>query len=125
MVNRYIPMPNRHEIVATILDHINLDLTVAQAEKIWFYDVRRTGGLRLTKLGFEILKQHHFQSWSVPIDFKTINKNNILAMNRRIIWPYYISSKPQALILFSDRDAVSAYLHGDVIKWVESLESKH
>ena len=114
-------MPARSEIVARVLDLAQIDLDPDEAQRQWFYDIRRKGGMRLTKIGFDALTKSGLQSWQVPVDKTALTKKNILEMNRRIGWPYYITTKPFALVLFSDRDAVLANLYGDIEKWLASL----
>ena len=114
-------MPQRRDIVARVLDLARSDITVDQAEKIWFYDLRRTGGLRLTRLGFDAMTRAGLQHWPISIDWSRMTKRTILEMNRRIEWPYYIRPKPPELILFSDREAVMASLYGDISRWLSSI----
>jgi hypothetical protein len=114
-------MPDRSEIVARVIDLAQFNLDPEEAQRRWFYDIRRKGGMRLTKVGFDALTKSGLQSWQVPVDKTVLTKKNILEMNRRIGWPYYITTKPFALVLFSDRDAVLANLYGDIEKWLASI----
>lgn len=117
-------MAKRDDIVKCILDLNHSDLDPKETTKRWFWDIRRSGGLRLTSGGLAAMREAGIRSWAVPLDHRVITKRTILEMNRRIDWPYYISARPPELILFSDSDAVMANLYGDVAKWVNSLDSK-
>ena len=114
-------MSLRSDIVSGVLALVPQAITVHEAEQRWFYDLRRQGGMRLTKSGFESFTAAGFASWPVPIDRKLLTKRNVLEMNRRIQWPYYIKIKPPEIWLFSDREAVLASLYGDLEHWLNSL----
>ena len=115
----------RLDIIKKILDLNGSDLDAEQASRIWFWDIRRNGGLRLTAGGYTAMKQAGIQSWSVPFERKSLDKKTMLEMNRRIQWPYFISTRPPELVLFSDTDAVMATLYGDVRSWLQNMESRH
>jgi hypothetical protein len=114
-------MPHRHDLVKKVLSLLPAELDVHDATKTWFYDIRKSGGFRLTDRGLEALRMAGLQSWTVPLGGTKLTKQLILDMNRRIEWPYYISTKPPCLILFSDRDAVMAQLYGDLTQWIANL----
>jgi len=114
-------MPQRREVVEKILELLPGDYDAAQAEQAWFWDIRRSGGYRLTAAGYMALVTANIDSWCVPISANQINKKTLLEMNRRIKWPYFIDGKNKQLVLFSSRDAVMAQLYGNVVAWVNSL----
>lgn len=111
-------MVARIDIVNKILGILQVDLDPGQAEKQWFYDIRRTGGMRLTDAGYGALIKSSVKSWSVPIDKRSLTKKNMLAMNRYIEWPYYIKINRSEIVLFGDQEAVMAHLYGDIDRWL-------
>jgi hypothetical protein len=49
-----------------------------------------------------------------------VNKSVLLALDRKITFPYYINFPGQQLILFSSREAMLATLYGDLQKFLEN-----
>lgn len=106
---------NKREITQRLLDivpdgTINLD----QALRVWYMNIRDTGGLRLTAIGYTVLKTLDIESWSMDLDIKKINKKTVLALDRKLQWPYYIDVKKKSIIFFSSREAMLANLYGDL-----------
>lgn len=114
-------MPTRHEVVKRVLELRPSDLDLREAERLWFCDVRRHGGWRLTLAGRAAFEMVGIQHWTIPLDGKNLDRRLILDMNNCLRWPYFISGRPAELWLFSDRDAVMAQLYGDIRTWVKSL----
>lgn len=114
-------MPTRRQVVQRVLELCPRDLDCEQAERIWFCDVRRTGGWRLTLAGRAAFDKAGLQSWAVPLEPHALDRVQLLAMNRNLKWPYFISNRPLELVLFSDREAVMAQLYGDVRAWISSI----
>jgi hypothetical protein len=117
-------MPTRHEVVRRILELRSSDLDPDEAERTWFCDVRRRGGWRLTLAGRAAFDLAGIQHWTVPLEPVKLDRRLVLDMNHRIQWPYFISSRPPELWLFSDRDAVMVSLYGDISAWIHSLSKQ-
>jgi hypothetical protein len=115
-------MPPRHEVIQKILTLLPGYVEQVEAERTWFYDVRKKGGWRLTKSGLAAMKMAGIQHWRVDLDLKKVNQQLILEMNRKIQSPYFISTRPPELWLFSDREAVMAQLYGEIPLWLKSLD---
>lgn len=96
-----------------------------EAMRTWYYNLRSTGGFRLTTVGYQALCMASVNSWSVDVNFRDLNKPALLTLDRRLQWPYYIDTRRKKLVLFSSRDAVMATLYGDVKSWLASLGSQH
>ena len=116
-------MTHRRDVTQTILDLLPAGhgITVDQAIKIWYYNLRETGGFRLTSVGYIALKAAGVQSWSVEIRFRDLTKKSLLTLDRKLQWPYYIDTKKKQLIMFSSREALMASLYNDVKAWLDSL----
>ena len=96
-----------------------------EAMSTWYYNLRSSGGFRLTALGYQALKTAAMNSWSIDINHRDLTKSNLLILDRKLNWPYYIDARLKKLVLFSSRDAVMATLYGDVKSWIASLGSRH
>jgi hypothetical protein len=116
---------HRREVTQTILDLLPAGhgITIDQAIKTWYYNLRETGGFRLTSVGYIALKAAAVQSWSVEIRFRDLTKKSLLTLDRKLQWPYYIDTKKKQLVMFSGREALMATLYNDVRAWLDSFES--
>ena len=84
-----------------------------------FYNTRKKG-LRLTPLGYQILKRE-YQYFSFPIEKEVkVTARHILALDAEMQWPYYLTSKQ--IVLFSSEDNVIFKLVGGYENWINSLK---
>ncbi len=107
---------NKREITQRLLgllpnsESMNLD----EALKLWYMNIRDTGGLRLTAIGYTVLITLGIESWTMDLDTKKVNKKTILDLDRKLQWPYFIDVKKKKIIFFSSREAMLATLYGDL-----------
>jgi len=84
-----------------------------------FYNYRKKG-LRLTYLGYDLLKQE-FDCYRYPLESDTIIKpKHLIALDRNMQWPYYLSKKQ--IVLFSEEDSVVFKLVGGYENWISSIK---
>ena len=99
-------------------------MDIAVAMKIWWYNIRINGGLRLTELGYFTFKKIlDLESYSMDIDWVTFDSMTILKLDRRLQMPYYIEVKkkiPTNIIFFGAKEAMMARLYGDLNKFLEN-----
>lgn len=121
-------MRNKQQITQAILDQLPEEVRLGfkdlnDAMMYLWMNIRESGGLRLTQNGYNVLiKLLKLESYTVDLDPKQITKKNILALDRKLTAPYYISVKKVGapkLILFSSREAMMAMLYGDICSWLE------
>jgi len=106
---------NKREITQRLLDLApDGSLDLEQALRVWYMNIRDSGGMRLTAIGYTVLKTLSIESWSMDLDPKKINKKTILDLDRELQWPYYIDTKKRQIIFFSSREAMLATLYGDL-----------
>jgi len=95
----------------------------------WWYNIRDTGGLRLTAEGNRALSEDlDVESWSWSYtNAKSINKRILLLMDRRLTFPYYIDRRGKRVIFYSSQEAMMISLYGDLEPWLLTLPevSKH
>lgn len=122
-------MQNKLAITQAILDQLPEELRLGfkdldDAMMYFWMNIRDTGGLRLTKNGYEVLtKILKLESWALDIDPKKITKRTILQLDRRLTAPYYIAARcvgEPKVILFSSREATMAMLYGDITAYLQS-----
>lgn len=89
---------------------------VNDAMKIWYVNIRESGGLRLTGIGYAILTMLNIESWTMalPEGKRGLNKKLLLDLDHKLQWPYYIDIKKKQLVFFSSREAMLANLYGDL-----------
>jgi hypothetical protein len=102
---------------------------VESAMQTWWANLRRNGGMRLTDQGYKIM--HHvlkLESWELDLtssDRVQLSKSTILAMDRKLEWPYYldvnIKRKRRHVIFFGSREAMMAVLYRDLESFLENL----
>lgn len=113
-------MENRKlEITQRLVEQLP-NLTVDEAMRTWWLNLRRDGGYRLTYHGYTMFRDvFNLSFWSVEI--KDVHNHMLLKLDKKLNWPYYIDGKKRKLIFFSSREAMMATLYGDVKTWLESL----
>jgi hypothetical protein len=114
----------RRDITQTVINLLPAPMDLDQAMRTWYYNLRSQGGFRLTQIGYQALCSAAVNSWSVDIQYKDITKPSLLALDRKLKWPYYIDTKRKKLVLFSSHEAMMATLYGDVRQWLEHLGSR-
>lgn len=97
-------------------------VSVEQAMRTWYYNIRAQGGLRLTELGYQTLIKLDLEQWTVPVaDPKTtLSKRLLLELDRKLQYPYYIDYRKKMLVFFSSREAMLATLYGDVAQFLRN-----
>lgn len=117
-------MTHRREVTEAVIRQLPVPMDLDEAMSTWYYNLRSSGGFRLTVLGYQALKTAAMNSWSVDINIRDLTKPNLLTLDRKLNWPYYIDARRKKLILFSSRDAMMATLYGDLKAWISSLGSR-
>ena len=102
-------------------------ITVKRAMRTWWFNIRKNGGMRLTGLGYTVFTENlDLARYEWPIaDALTFNQHVILALDRKLHMPYYISSTkgiPKKIVLFGSQEAVMVNLYGDLGRWLDSIQ---
>jgi hypothetical protein len=109
---------NKKEITQTLLELLPdwSDTATESAMNTWYMNIRPQGGMRLTAIGYTVLKTLNLESWTValPEGKRGLNKRLLLDLDHKLQWPYYIDVKKKQLIFFSSREAMLANLYGDL-----------
>jgi hypothetical protein len=113
------------EITQTLIDSLppGHDITLDFAMSHWWVNIRANSGLRLTNLGYMVIKSLDLPQWSVDIDPERFTRQLVLELDRKMRAPYYIEAKkkiPKKLIMFSSREAMLAGLYGDLGKFLKN-----
>ena len=100
-------------------------ITVKRAMHTWWFNIRKNGGMRLTGPGHTVFtEQLDLARYEWPIsDPHQLNQHMILALDRKMQMPYYISATkgiPKKIVFFGSKEAVMINLYGDLQKFLEN-----
>jgi hypothetical protein len=113
------------QLIALIPEEDCADLT--SVIHAWWFNTRRTGGMRLTAIGYqafaEQLKLEHY-SYEInnPLLF---TQQTILKLDRKMQMPYFIETKkgiPKRIVFFGSREAVMVNLYGNLQQFLDNYE---
>jgi hypothetical protein len=100
-------------------------ISPASAFTAWWYNLRSTGGLRLTTIGYITfvdyldLAQYEFRIE----DAHEFNLRTVIALDRQLELPYYIVIKkgvPLSVIFFGSKEAMLVNLYGDLKQFLDN-----
>jgi len=100
-------------------------ISVESARVSWWYNLRPTGGLRLTQLGWFALADTldlEFYEYRIDDPMK-FNQHTILDLDRKLQMPYYIITTkgvPKSIVFFGSKEAVLANLYGSLEKFLDN-----
>jgi len=118
----------KHKLTKRLIELLPEDhrLSVEEAMILWYTNIRNNGGFRLTQNGLQVMKILGLESWSVPLtDIKiTMDKNLLLALDRKLTWPYFIDYKKKEIIFYSSREAVMATMYGSIKNWLDNMPQR-
>lgn len=115
---------NKREIVQHVLGLLpeTQRITEAEAFKTWYQNIRESGGLRLSFVGYRTFQAVGIQNW--PVELRDIKRYTtppmLLELDRKMQYPYFIDYKNKCMIMFSSRDAMMATLYGDLAAWLKN-----
>lgn len=104
-----------------------------QAMITWWANIRPEGGMRLTQHGYKIMHDVlGLESWELTLSQhdqssrNRITKKIVLALDRKMEWPYYLDFNPRKktrrIVFFGSREAMMATMYGDLEAWLASID---
>lgn len=113
------------ELIALLPD--DQRISAESALPVWWYNIRRNGGMRLTALGYQTFVErleleHYTYSIDDPLVF---NQHTILKLDRKMQMPYYIHAIkgiPKQIVFFGSREAVMVNLYGNLQQFLDNYE---
>jgi hypothetical protein len=93
----------------------------------WWYNLRSTGGLRLTTIGHDaFVKMLDLENYSYEMDNSLLfNQQTILKLDRKMQMPYYIDMVkkiPKRIVLFGSQEAVMVNLYGNLQQFLDNYQ---
>jgi hypothetical protein len=116
---------DKHKLTENLLAQLsNSDLNVATAYGAWWHNIRPRGGMRLTPIGYDILRHKiKVQCYEYALDPLKINSRTLISLDRKLQEPYYIKTvkmMPVKLVFFGSKEAMLANLYGDIDKFLDN-----
>jgi hypothetical protein len=113
------------QLVALLPEDHKIPVTTALG--LWWYNIRRNGGMRLTASGYEAFRKHlDLEHYSYAIDNPSlINQQTVLKLDRKMQMPYYISAVkgiPKQIIFFGSQEAVVINLYGNLQQFLDNYK---
>ena len=119
---------SKHKLTLRLIELLPEDhkITLEEAMVLWYTNIRNNGGFRLTQNGYQALKILALESWSVPLnDIKiTMDKNLLLALDRKLTWPYFIDYKKKEIVFYSSKEAMMATMYGSIKNWLDNMPER-
>ena len=102
-------------------------ISVDSALPTWWFNLRKNGGLRLTKTGYDMFTEdldlaHYEYAIDNPMLF---NQQTILDLDRKMQMPYYIHAVkgiPKQIIFFGSKEAVMVNLYGNLQQFLDNYK---
>lgn len=121
-------MRDKLELTRRLVEQLDPDLgiTVKAATRTWWFNIRKNGGLRLTRPGFDVFKNNlNLAYYEFEVDPLQITQQLILALDRKMQTPYYIHAVkgvPRKIYLFGSREAVLINLYKDLVHFIDNYQ---
>jgi len=130
MVAKFIPkIRDKRRLTEELINLLPIEQrpTVDTALPIWWHNLRKTGGLRLTDQGCNLLvNQLDVKYYDFNIDDPTeFTQHTILDLDRKMQMPYYIhvvKGIPKKIILFGSQEAVVVHLYGNLQQFLDNYD---
>jgi hypothetical protein len=101
-------------------------ITLEEAMVHWYTNIRNNGGYRLTVFGYQAMKILGLESWSVKLtDIKiTMDKSLLLALDRKLTYPYFIDYKKKEVVFYSSKEAMMATMYSSIKNWLDNMPQR-
>ena len=103
-------------------------ITITQAMRTWWFNIRKNGGMRLTGPGYAVFTEQldlARYEWAIS-DPQQFNQRVILALDKKIQMPYYISATkgiPKKIVFFGSQEAVWLNIYGNLQQFLDNYKS--
>jgi hypothetical protein len=118
----------KHKLTQRLIELLPEDhkITLEEAMLYWYSNIRNNGGFRLTQNGYQAMKILGLESWSVPLnDIKiTMDKALLMALDRKLTYPYFIDYKKKEIVFYSSKEAMMATMYGSIKNWLDNMPQR-
>ena len=123
-------MRNKQKLTEELVKQLDSDsgITVKRAMHSWWFNIRKTGGMRLTGPGYKIFcEELDLARYEFAIeDPHSFNQHTILDLDKKMQMPYYIHAVkgiPKKIVFFGSQEAVMVNLYGNLKKFLENYNT--
>lgn len=99
-------------------------VTEAEALATWWKNLKRTGGMRLTKLGYSVFsEQLELEHYEYKVEPFEVDNRLIIQLDRKLQDPWYIKtnkSMPTSIVFFGSQEAMMTNLYGDLKRFLSN-----
>ena len=100
-------------------------ISVESAMPAWWFNLRSSGGMRLTGLGYQIfVEELDLEHYAYNIDDPMLfNQQTILNLDRKMQMPYYIHAikgLPKQIVFFGSQEAVMVNLYRNLQQFLDN-----
>ena len=119
-------MRDKYRLTRELIQHLPdpYKVTEAEALALWWFNLRRNGGLRLTKMGYEAFTKHlELAHYDYNVEPFAINSKMVIALDRKLQQPWFIITHkmmPKTLVFFGSKEAMMANLYGNLKKFLDN-----
>ena len=121
-------MRDKLTLTQQLVENLSTDsaVSVATAMRTWWFNRRKTGGMRLTGPGYAVFtEQLDLARYEWPIrDPHGLTQRRLLDLDRKLHMPYYIHAVkgiPKTIVFFGSKEAVMLNLYGDLNRFLDML----
>lgn len=118
-------MLTKQQLTEKIIQLSEKEISCEEAMRQWWADPRNNQRFRLSKEGYQILCELEFEHYKFE-GFSGIwsSFKHISILNQYLTCPYYIEAKKKTeIVIFGSKQAVEIILHGDLEKFLSSLDN--
>ena len=120
-------MRDKLTLTQQLVENLSADsaVSVATAMSTWWFNRRKTGGMRLTGPGYAVLVQQLdlvTYEFDIPNPLE-LNQRRLLDLDRKLQMPYYIHAVkgiPKKIIMFGSQEAVWVNLYGNLQQFLDN-----
>ena len=120
-------MRNKLQLTQTLVNLLpdSRRISVESAVPVWWYNLRKNGGLRLTATGYRaFVEELELENYEYPIDNPQLfNQHTVLDLDRKMQMPYYIHAVkgiPKKIVFFGSKEAVMINLYRDLTHFLDN-----
>ena len=98
-------------------------ISLAQANELWWQDIRDDGGLRLSRYGYHVFEELNIEKYVFSVPANTpASPSQLIALSRHVTCPYFLRiGKTPSITLYGSREAVMYSLYGDIKRFVQAI----
>jgi hypothetical protein len=130
VVHRFIlDVRDKLQLTQTLVDLLpeNGRISPESALPVWWYNLRKTGGLRLTATGYRtFVDELDIENYEYAIENPQLfNQHTVLDLDRKMQMPYYIhvvKGIPKKIVFFGSREAVMINLYANLQQFLDNYQ---